>query len=96
MARPYPPEFRKEAVELYLSTDRPRSHVAESLGISSESLRRWTEQYQVDRGHRDGLTSDERAELVRLRRQLRQARQERDILKKATAFFARESDTTTR
>ena len=50
MARPYPPEFRKEAVELYLSTDRPRSHVAESLGISSESLRRWTEQYQVDRG----------------------------------------------
>jgi transposase len=89
---PYPPEFRAEAVRLARSSGRPLSEIARDLGCSLESLRHWVKQTKVDVGEVEGLTSDEREELRRLRRENRILREEREILKKAAAFFARESD----
>lgn len=89
---PYPPEFRAEAVRLARSSGRPLSEIAGDLGCSTESLRYWVKQTRIDAGEAEGLTSDEREELRRLRRENRLLREEREILKKAAAFFARESD----
>ena len=89
--RPYPPEFRREAVELYRGAGRPLSEIAAGLGVSSETLRVWVRQAEIDAGDREGLSSSEREELRRLRRENRVLQQERDLLKKAAAFFARES-----
>ena len=91
--RPYPPEFRREAVELYRRSGRPLSEVARDLGVATESLRVWVRQAGIDAGVRDGLTSEEREELRRLRRENRVLREEREVLRKAAAFFARESET---
>ena len=89
--RPYPPEFRREAVELYRGAGRPLSEIAAGLGISTETLRVWVRQAEIDAGERQGLSSSEREELRRLRRENRVLQLERDHLKKAAAFFARES-----
>jgi transposase len=92
---PYPPEFRAEAVRLVQAGGRPISVVAKDLGISDESLRHWVKQAELDSGRRkDGLTSEERQELVRLRRENRLLREEREVLKKAAAFFAKETGST--
>ena len=91
--RPYPPEFRREAVELYRRSDKGLHKIADELGIAHETLRAWNKQYDVDRGKAEGLTSDERAELQRLRRDNRRLEQERDLLKRAAAFFAKETET---
>ena len=89
---PYPPEFRREAVAMVRS-GRPVPEVAEALGVSQQSLRNWVKQTQLDRHERDdGLTSSEREELRALRRENARLKQERDLLKRAAAFFARDSD----
>jgi len=90
--RPYPPEFRREAVALYRRSGRPLTEVASDLGVSTETLRIWTRQVAVDAGEREGLSTEEREELRRLRREVRVLREEREILKKAAAFFAKEGE----
>ena len=91
---PYPPEFRAEAVRLARSPGNSIRQVARDLGVATESLRRWVIQADIDRGDSPGLTTDERAELTRLRRENRTLRIEREILKKAAVFFATETDET--
>jgi transposase len=90
MPRPYPEEFRRHAVELARLGEKPVSQVAAELGIAQSALHRWLRQAEVDEGQRAGLTTEERAELVRLRRANRQLELENQILKRAAAYFARE------
>jgi transposase len=88
----YPEEFRREAVQMLRAGRAPRE-LAESLGVSEQTLRNWRRQDQRDRHERDdGLTSDERDELRRLRRENARLKQERDLLKRAAAFFAAENE----
>jgi transposase len=90
---PYPPEFRREAIGLMRSGVRTPRQLAEELGCSAQTLRNWLRQDEAERGERqDVLTSDERARLRELERENRVLRQEREILKRAAAFFARETD----
>lgn len=96
MGRPskYPLEFRREAVELVLSSDRPRVEIARSLGISDSTLSNWVND-ERDRQRRaedpDGLSESEREELARLRKENIELRTDREILRKAAAYFARET-----
>jgi len=90
---PYPPEFRAEAVQLARSSAKSIPALAVDLGISSEALRHWLRQADADagRGQPGDLSTDERGELRRLRRENHVLKQERAILKKAAAFFAKET-----
>lgn len=89
---PYPAEFRQQIVELYLSGRTPRE-LAEEFEPSEQTIRTWIVQADRDGGRReDGPTSEEREELKRLRRENKRLRTEREILSKATAWFAREAD----
>ena len=91
MPKPYPKEFREGALELVRQGDRSVAQIARDLGIAQSGLRRWVEQDQRNRGERsDGVTSAEREELKALRRENARLKQEKEILRKAAAFFARE------
>jgi transposase len=89
---PYPDEFKREAIELVGISSKSQHQIAEDLGISDVTLRNWVKQAERDEGKRPGgLSTDEREELARLRRENQTLRMEREILKKAAAFFARET-----
>jgi transposase len=95
--KPYPREFREDAVRLYRSSGKSLASIARELGIAIESLRHWSKQSDLDSGKRtDGLTTEEREELRRLRRENRVLLEEREILKKAAAFFAAENGSRSR
>jgi transposase len=88
----YPSEFRAEAIRLARSSGKPNTQLARELGMSTETLRKWLKQADLDDGKRqDGLTTEERDELRQLRKENRILREEREILRKAAAFFARET-----
>lgn len=89
---PYPPEFRRQMVEL-VRAGRAPEELAKQFDPSAQAIRNWVKQSELDEGRReDGLTTAEREELRRLRRENRQLREEREILAKAAAWFARETD----
>ena len=90
MPAPHPPEFRRRAVELARERTAPVAQVAKDLGISESCLRNWMASADMDEGRKQGLTSDERKELVALRRDKRRLETENEILRRAAAFFARE------
>lgn len=90
--RSFTPEFKAEVVALVRQTGKTAGAVAKEMDLTETAVREWVKQAERDEGVRaDGLTSEERAELARLRKELRDAREERDILKRAVAFFARET-----
>lgn len=95
MARPskYPQEFREAAVEMVRETGKPIAHVARELGMNEGTLGNWVAADRRRRGEQpdDQVSETERAELVRLRRENAQLRMEKEILKKAAAFFVTES-----
>ena len=91
----YAPEFRAEAIRLVREGGRTPQQLAQDLGCTTESIRNWLKQADLDEGRRnDGLTTAEREELRHLRAENRVLRMERDLLKRATAFFVRESEPT--
>ena len=85
-----PPEFRRRALDL-VAQGEPVAAVARNLGISESCLRRWMDQDDVDSGRKEGLSSAEKRELVELRRKNRVLEMEIEILKRASAYFAREN-----
>jgi transposase len=88
----YSPEFKRKAVALVQTTGRPVNQVARELGMSHETLRNWVKQHRIDQGQggTGELTTAERDELRRLRREVADLHAERDILRRAAAYFARE------
>lgn len=89
---PYPPEFRQQILEM-IKAGRTPNELAREFEPTGETIRQWVKQAERDAGERlDGLTSDEKAELARLRKETKQLRLEREILKKAAAWFAQETN----
>ena len=88
----FSPEFRSEAVRLYRNSNLTQQEIADDLGINRLTLCKWVKQADIDEGKAPGLTSDERDELRHLRRRVKDLEQEKEFLKKAALFFARETD----
>ncbi len=90
---PYPPAFRAEAAALAKTSGKGVPQLAHDLGVSEQALRGWIRRAEVDdgRGQPGGLTTTEREELRRLRREVKTLQQEREILRKAAAYFAKET-----
>jgi transposase len=90
--RSFTAEFKAEVVELIRQPGNTAGIVARDLNLTETAVRAWAKQADLDQGRRsDGLTSEQLSEMAQLRKELREAREERDILKRAVAFFARET-----
>lgn len=89
--RQFSDAYKQEVVELCRTSGRTIGQVARDLDLTETAVRRWVAQAEIDSGQREGLTTDERTELAQLRKEVRVLREERDILKRATAFFAKET-----
>ena len=89
--RSFTPEFKADIVERCLAGDRSIGQVASDFDLTETAVRAWVHQAEIDAGHRDGLTSTEREELSSLRRENRRLQEDVDLLKRATAFFAKET-----
>ena len=91
LRRSFTPEFKAHTVELVRTSGKSVGEVCRDLDLTETAVRRWVAQTDIDAGRRDGLTTSEREELSRLRRENRVLREEREILRKAAAFFAKET-----
>ena len=91
--RQFSKEFKRDAVELVRTTGRPIAQIATELGIYDSTLGNWVRQAQVDRGEREGLTSDDKARLRALEAENAKLRMERDLLKRTVAFWVKETST---
>ncbi|MET0354331.1 MAG: transposase [Plantibacter flavus] len=91
MPEKFPPEFKRDVVAVARRGGLTRAEIAAEFGISESTLKRWMTQADVDDGIRDGLTSAEQAEIVQLRRDKRRLEQEVEILRRATAYFAKDA-----
>ena len=89
--RSFTPEFKAEIVEVCQRGDRSIGQVARDFDLTETNVRTWVKQAEIDQGERPGLTTEERAELTKLRRENRSLREDVEILKRATAFFAKET-----
>jgi transposase len=89
--RSFTDEYKAEVVELCRTSGKTLVEIARDLDLTPSTVSRWCAQAEVDAGRRQGITTTEREEIARLKKELRVAREERDILKRATAFFARET-----
>jgi transposase len=89
--REFSEEFKARTVELIESSGKSINEICRELDLTETAVRRWVKQARIDQGTAPGLSSDERAELARLRRENKVLREEREILKKAAAFFAQET-----
>jgi transposase len=89
--RKYTKEYKAEVVAMYKTTDKSMEQVAKDLGLSASVVQRWVARAEIDAGQRAGTTSDDLSEIALLRRENRILREERDILKRATVFFAKET-----
>jgi transposase-like protein len=89
----YPPEVRRDAVAMVLDDGVSIAEVGRHLGVNEGTLGNWVAKERVERGEREGLTGDERAELTELRAEIAQLRMERDLLKRSMAFWVRETST---
>ena len=89
--RSFTPEFKAQTVELVRTSGKSVGEVCRDLDLTETAVRRWLAQADIDAGQRDGLTTAERQELAQLRRENRVLREEREILRKAAAFFAKET-----
>jgi transposase len=91
MPKRYPPEFKRDVVTVARRGDLTINEVAADFDVSPESVRRWVRQADIDAGVREGLTSSEQAEVVRLRRDNRRLAMENEILRRAAAYFAKDA-----
>jgi transposase len=89
--RSFTPEFKAEIVELCQRGDRSIGQVARDFDLTETNVRSWVKQAEIDEGERPGLTTEERVELTKLRRENRSLREDVEVLKRATAFFAKET-----
>lgn len=89
--RKFSAEFKRDAVAMVLDENRKIVDVADSLGVGDGTLGNWVRQARIDRGEKAGLTTSEKAELAKLRKENANLRMERDLLKRATAFWVKES-----
>lgn len=91
--RKFSEEFKRDAVELVRATGRPIAEIAKELGVYDSTLGNWVKQDRIDRGEREGLTSEDKARLRQLEAENARLRMERDLLKRTVAFWVKETST---